>query len=130
MSQVERTYPDPEINMETEAYWDSAKNGKLVMKTCKSCGKHHYYPRKMCPHCLSANTDWVEVSGRATIYTYSVMRRTDRPYVIAYVTLDEGITMLTNIVECDVDDVAVGQAVEVVFRVTEGGHMLPVFRPA
>ena len=130
MSQMERTYSDPDINMETAVYWESAKNGKLLVKTCKACGKLHYYPRTLCPHCLNSDTDWVEVSGKGTIYTYSVMRRTETPYVIAYVTLEEGVTMLSNIVECDVDGVAVGQAVEVVFRDTEGGHSLPVFRPA
>jgi len=130
MSQMERTYPDPDINMETAVYWESAKNGKLLVKTCKACGKLHYYPRTICPHCLNSDTDWVEASGKGTIYTYSVMRRTETPYVIAYVTLEEGVTMLSNIVECDVDDVAVGQTVEVVFRDTEGGHSLPVFRPA
>ena len=130
MSQMERTYSDPDINMETTVYWESAKNGKLLVKTCKACGKLHYYPRTICPHCLNSDTDWVEASGKGTIYTYSVMRRTETPYVIAYVTLEEGVTMLSNIVECDVDDVAVGQTVEVVFRDTEGGHSLPVFRPA
>ena len=130
MSQMERTYSDPDINMETAVYWESAKNGKLLVKSCKACGKLHYYPRTICPHCLSSDTDWVEASGKGTIYTYSVMRRTETPYVIAYVTLEEGVTMLSNIVECDVDGVAVGQAVEVVFRDTEGGHSLPVFRPA
>ena len=130
MSQMERTYSDPDINMETAVYWESAKNGKLLVKTCKACGKLHYYPRTICPHCLSSDTDWVEASGKGTIYTYSVMRRTETPYVIAYVTLEEGVTMLSNIVECDVDDVAVGQTVEVVFRDTQGGHSLPVFRPA
>lgn len=130
MSQMERTYSDPNINMETAVYWESAKNGKLLVKTCKACGKLHYYPRTICPHCLSSDTDWVEASGKGTIYTYSVMRRTETPYVIAYVTLEEGVTMLSNIVECDVDGVAVGQTVEVVFRDTEGGHSLPVFRPA
>ena len=130
MSQMERTYSDPDINMETAVYWESAKNGKLLVKTCKACGKLHYYPRTICPHCLSSDTDWVEASGKGTIYTYSVMRRTETPYVIAYVTLEEGVTMLSNIVECDFDSVAVGQTVEVVFRDTEGGHSLPVFRPA
>ena len=130
MSQMERTYSDPDINMETAVYWESAKNGKLLVKTCNACGKLHYYPRTICPHCLSSDTDWVEASGRGSIYTYSVMRRTETPYVIAYVTLEEGVTMLSNIVECDVDGVAVGQTVEVVFRDTEGGHSLPVFRPA
>ena len=130
MSQMERTYSDPDINMETAVYWESANNGKLLVKTCKACGKLHYYPRTICPHCLSSDTDWVEASGKGTIYTYSVMRRTETPYVIAYVTLEEGVTMLSNIVECDVDGVAVGQTVEVAFRDTEGGHSLPVFRPA
>ena len=130
MSQMERTYSDPDINAETAVYWESAKNGKLLVKTCKACGKLHYYPRTICPHCLSSDTDWVEASGKGTIYTYSVMRRTETPYVIAYVTLEEGVTMLSNIVECDVDGVAVGQTVEVVFRDTEGGHSLPVFRLA
>ncbi len=57
------------------------------------------------------------------------MRRADKPYVIAYVTLDEGVTMLTNIVECDPDSIDIGHAVEVVFRETEHGFCLPVFRP-
>ena len=130
MSQTERTYTDPDINMETEAYWAAAKDGKLLVKTCNACGKPHYYPRALCPHCLSDDTDWVEASGKGTIYTYSVMRRTEAPFVIAYVTLEEGVTMLSNIVECDVDDVRVGQAVEVTFRDTENGHALPVFKLA
>jgi len=129
MNLTERTYLDPEVNIETKAYWEAAKEGKLLVKVCHSCSRMHYYPRAHCPHCLSGDTEWTEVSGKGTIYTYSVMRRTDKPYVIAYVTLDEGVTMLTNIVECDADTIDVGDAVEVVFRETEGGFFLPVFRP-
>ena len=99
------------------------------MKSCRSCGKLHFYPRAHCPYCLSDATEWIEASGRGAIYTYSVMRRAKNPYVIAYVTLDEGITMLTNIVNCEPDAVHIGQAVEVAFCKTEGGHSLPVFRP-
>ena len=129
MNLTERTYLDPEVNIETKAYWEAAKEGKLLVKVCRSCSRMHYYARAHCPHCLSDDTEWTEVSGKGTIYTYSVMRRTDKPYVIAYVTLDEGVTMLTNIVECDVESIDVGDAVEVVFRETEGGFSLPVFRP-
>ena len=129
MNLTERTYLDPEVNIETKVYWDAAKKGKLLVKACRSCLRMHYYPRAHCPHCLSDDTDWTEVSGKGTIYTYSVMRRADKPYVIAYVTLDEGVTMLTNIVECNADTIDVGHAVEVVFRETEGGLFLPVFRP-
>ena len=125
----ERTYLDPEVNIETKVYWEAAKERKLLVKACRSCLRMHYYPRPHCPYCLSDDTDWTEVSGTGTIYTYSVMRRADKPYVIAYVTLDEGVTMLTNIVECDPDSIDIGHAVEVVFRETERGFCLPVFRP-
>jgi len=130
MSQPERTYIDPDINMESEAYWEGTKQGKLLLKKCNACDKTHYYPRALCPHCLSDDTAWYEASGKGTIYTYSVMRRADIPYAMAYVTLAEGVTMMTNIVECDLDAIEVGQAVEVIFRETEGGHSLPMFRPA
>lgn len=125
----ERTYPDPAINLETEPYWAAAKDGKLLIKKCKACGEPHFYPRSLCPHCGSTDVDWQETSGKGTIYSYSVMRRAPVPYAIAYVTLAEGVTMMTNIVDADLDALAVGQAVEVAFRQTEGGEALPVFKP-
>jgi hypothetical protein len=126
---LERTYPKPSINMETEAYWAAAKAGKLVLKKCNACGKTHFYPRAICPLCTSSDTAWYDASGKGVIYSYSVMRRGATPYAIAYVTLDEGVTMMTNIVDCDFDSLAIGQAVEVTFRATEGDQVLPVFRP-
>lgn len=128
MSPQERTYQDPDINMETERYWEGSKNGQLLMKKCNSCGKTHFYPRTICPVCSSSDTEWYEASGKGKIYSYSIMRRAKIPYVMAYVTLDEGVTMMTNIVESDFDDVKIGKAVEVTFRDTEGNQSLPVFR--
>jgi uncharacterized OB-fold protein len=130
MSASERVYPDPLTNMETEAYWAGANDGKLLLKKCNACGKTHFYPRALCPYCFSDDTAWYEASGKGTIYSYSVMRRTPIPYVMAYVTLAEGVTMMSNIVDCDVDTVAIGQAVEVTFRQSEGGHAIPFFRLA
>ncbi len=129
MSNPERSYPDPAINLETEPYWQAAKEGKLLLKKCGSCGETHYYPRAICPACGSSETEWYEASGKGEIYSYSITRRAKVPYAIAYVTLAEGVTMMTNIVDCDFETLAIGQAVEVVFRDTEGGHALPVFRP-
>ena len=126
----ERTYTDPAINLETEPYWAAAKDGKLMLKRCNACGEPHFYPRSLCPHCGSTDVDWLESTGKGTIYSYSVMRRAKIPYAVAYVTLDEGVTMLTNIVEADFDALGIGQAVQVAFRETEGGQALPVFRPA
>lgn len=129
MSGGERTYPDPVMNLETERFWAAARDGVLLLKKCRACGATHYYPRAICPHCLSGDTEWVAASGKGRIYTYSVMRRVEKPFAIAYVTLEEGVTIMTNLVECDLDRIAIGQAVEVTFRTTEGGHALPVFRP-
>src|SRR5213594_790498 len=75
-------------------------------------------------------TEWRPASGRGRIYTYSVMRRVPEPYVIAYVTLEEGPTMMTNIVDCDLDSVRIGQALRVVFKPSEGGPPVPMFAPA
>ena len=130
MSTAERSYPDPTTNLETERYWAAAKDGQLLIKTCNACGEAHYYPREICPHCGSTDTEWREASGKGTIYSYSVMRRAEIPYVIAYVTLAEGVTMMSNIVDADFDAIAIGKAVEVTFRETEGGMALPVFRLA
>ena len=84
----------------------------------------------MCPFCHSMNTEWREASGQGTIYTYSVTRQSGPvPYVIAYVTLDEGPSMMTNIVDCDLDTVRIAQKVTVVFKTTDGGPPVPMFKP-
>lgn len=126
----DRIYPDPTIDLESAAYWEGCDAGKLLLKRCTDCGKTHFFPRAICPHCFSDATEWYEATGKGTIYSYSVMRRADPSYAIAYVRLDEGVTMLSGIVEADFDALAVGMPVELTFRSTEGGQALPVFRPA
>jgi len=74
-------------------------------------------------------TGWREVSGRGKIYAYSVMRRAETPYAIAYVTLDEGVTLLTNLIDCDFDRLRIGQEVKLVFQESEGGPPVPMFTP-
>jgi uncharacterized OB-fold protein len=126
----ERKYPAPEPNPETKRFWEAAAQGQLLVKKCLSCGEIHYYPRALCPFCGSDRTDWQTASGRGTVYSWSVMRRAETPYAIAYVTLDEGVTMMTNIVDCDLDGIRIGQKVRVVWKPTEGGPPLPAFTPA
>jgi uncharacterized protein len=130
MSQTERVYSEPSINQETEAFWEATKENKLLLKKCSDCGEIHWYPRSLCPYCTSSNAEWLQASGKGKIYSFSVMRRVEIPYVMAYVTLAEGVTMLSNIVECDFDSLDIDQDVEVVFRATEGDQALPLFRPA
>ena len=100
-----------------------------MVKRCDACGEHHHYPRSHCPFCFSDKVLWRQASGRGTIYSYSVMRRAEVPYAIAYVTLEEGPTMVTNIVDCDLNQLRIGQAVKLTFCATEGGPPLPMFAP-
>ncbi|MDA4848517.1 Zn-ribbon domain-containing OB-fold protein [Hoeflea poritis] len=125
----DRTYPDPTPNLETEPFWAAAKDEKLLLKYCRTCGKAHYYPRAVCPLCGSTETEWREASGRGEIYSFTQFRRAPVPYVLAYVTLIEGPAMLTNVVDCEFDDLKIGQPVGVTFRDTQAGFKLPVFRP-
>src|SRR5215467_4135536 len=126
----ERTIAAPAVTPETQLFWDAAAAGRLLLKRCLGCGEPHHYPRPICPFCGSDRTEWRDASGRGTIYSYSVMRRAPVPYALAYVTLDEGVTMMTNIVDCDLDAIRIGQAVRVVFKPTDDGPPVPMFTPA
>jgi uncharacterized OB-fold protein len=130
MANPQRKIPAPSPTPETEAFWSAAKEGKFVLRRCTACGKAHWYPRAICPFCMSDKTEWVEASGRGKIYTFSVMRRAPEPYAIGYVTLEEGPSMLTNFVDCDFDKLRIGQSVKLKFTPSEGGPPVPTFTPA
>jgi uncharacterized OB-fold protein len=130
MSGATRTIPAPPVSPETKPFWDAAAAGTLLLKRCEGCGEPHYYPRAVCPFCGSDHTSWQAASGRGTIYSYSVFRRAPVPYAIAYVTLEEGPTMMTNIVDSDLDAIRIGQRVRVRFVPTDGGPPVPMFAPA
>lgn len=125
-----RPIPAPEPNPETQPFWDAAARGELLIRRCNSCGEAHYYPRSICPFCASDDTAWEKASGTGVVYSFSVMRQTSIPYVIAYVTLAEGPTMITNIVDVDSEAVRIGQKVRLSFQPSEGGPPVPAFRPA
>jgi hypothetical protein len=126
----ERTIIAPSPFPETTPYWEAAAQGKLLLKHCVACGADHFYPRILCPFCFSDRTEWREASGTGTIYSFSVMRRAEIPYAIAYVTLAEGPTMMSNIVDCDLDAIRIGQRVSRVFKPAENGQPVPMFTVA
>lgn len=126
----QRSFPSPETNVENQTYFAAAAEGRLLVKHCNACGENHFYPRAICPHCFSADTEWRESRGEGQIYSFSVMRRVPQPYALAYVQLDDGVTVMTNIVDCDLDALKIGQRVKVSFRQTDGPVTIPVFEPA
>lgn len=121
--------PDPNPSSETVPFWQAAAEGVLFVRRCKSCGKAHWYPRTVCPFCVSSETEWIRGSGRGVVYSFSFMRRATPPFLMAFVTLEEGPTMMTNLVECDPETVRINDAVEVVFRKSRQGFAVPCFRP-
>lgn len=123
-------YPAPAENPETKPFWDAARQGRFLIKRCTACNEPHYFPRAICPFCFSDKTEWQDSKGEGVIYSYSLMRKSPTgPYAVGYVTLDEGPSLLTNFVDCDLSTLKIGQRVKVVFKPTDGAP-LPFFTPA
>lgn len=101
---------------ETKPFWDAAARGRFVMPRCRQCDRTHWYPRGICPHCLSTALDWQESPGEGEIHSFSVNRMGDQPYVLAYVALTEGPIMLTNVINADPATLSIGAKVKVVFK--------------
>lgn len=126
----------PPINPDSKPFWDATAEDRLLLPRCDRCSTVIWYPREFCPACGSLDVSWFEASGRASVYSFSIVRKGENmytaaaPYVLAYVELEEGPRIMTNIVDCDVEDVAIGQAVSVVFHDTGQGQKLPRFAPA
>jgi uncharacterized OB-fold protein len=117
-------------NPETARYWESLSRGIFLIKRCQSCGQAHFYPRAFCPICFSAETVWEEPSGRGAIYSFSVIRKGDHLSILAYVTLAEGPTIMTNIVDCDPSELTIDQPVKLLLAPPrEGKGPGPVFTP-
>ena len=129
--------PLPRLDEESRGYWEALARHELYFQRCRDCGTKRFYPRAVCPACLSSATEWVRASGRGTVYSFTVTYqnqapgfREELPYVLAIVELEEGVRMMTNIVGGAPDAVRVGMAVEVVFEDVTTEITLAKFRPA
>ncbi len=129
--------PSPEVTPWARPFWDAAKEERLILQKCKDCDKHIFYPRIACPHCLSDNIEWVEASGKGTLFSYSVVENNapsaftnDIPFVVALIRLEEGVQMLSNMVDCDFGELECDMPVEVTFEKLNDEFTLPKFRPA
>jgi len=130
------TKPIPIVNPWARPFWDAAREGRLIIQKCKECNKNIFYPRIACPYCFSDGLEWVEASGKGTIYSFTVVENNapsafiqDMPYVVAIVKLEEGVQMLSNIVGCDTRELKCDTPVEVTFEKLNDEFTLPKFRP-
>lgn len=127
----------PHIDEMSRPYWEGAKRHELLLQKCQECGYYRYPPGETCPSCLSDKLEWVKVSGRGSVYTWTVFHQAyhpaykdDIPYAVVVVELEEGPRMITNLVNCRIEDIKMGMPVEVVFDDVTEEVSLPKFRPA
>ena len=128
--------PLPRPTPWSKPFWDGCKNRRLLVQQCKDCGKNIFYPKLFCPFCLSKDLTWIEASGKGKIYSFTVVYSyqpteflEDVPYVIGVIKLDEGVRMMSNIVECKPEEVRCDMDVEVVFDDITDEFTLPKFKP-
>jgi hypothetical protein len=129
--------PLPEPSAISAPFWKGLREGELRLQRCQQCERHVFYPRSVCPHCLSDRLGWTRASGRGRVYSYTIVRRAmnpafaaEVPYVFAIVELDEGPRVTTNIVNCRSDEVRVDMPVKAAYDSITPETVLLKFEPA
>ena len=128
--------PLPEITPAMRPFWDAARRHELVVQRCAGCGTHRFPARDLCSRCLSRTVEWAPVSGRGTIFSWTMMHQVyhpgfadEVPYAVVVVELEEGVRLVSNLVGCPVDAIVAGMPVEVTFEDVTPEVTLPKFRP-
>ncbi|MBI4283169.1 MAG: Zn-ribbon domain-containing OB-fold protein [Chloroflexi bacterium] len=121
--------------IEAKPFWANLKEHRLTAQRCSSCSHFRFPPQALCPKCLSSEFEWAPLSGKGKIYSHVTYRRAwhpayqDKvPYNVSLVELDEGLRMVSNVIDCEPEKVYVGMTVEVVYE-DVGDYTLPKFRP-
>ncbi len=130
--------PLPSPDSESAPFWQGCREGKLLIQRCGGCGQHRFPPTDFCPSCRSQDSAWVESSGRGRVFSWIVVRHPvpkdvyadEVPYVVAIVVLEEGVRLVSNLVEIAPEAVTADMPVEVRFKAAADEIVLPVFAPA
>src|SRR5699024_6442561 len=132
----EKVKPIPIIDNDSEFFWKQCYKGKLMLPYCTSCKQYHFYPRILCPHCMSDNIMWKRSEGIGRVHTFTIVRRApitafkqDVPYVVAIIELNEGPRMMSNLIHVSVDKVYCDMSVKVNFEYLANEVRLPKFEP-
>ena len=131
------TKPLPLINEETKPFWEYCRKHELRMQRCKQCGYIRFPVSVICPKCHSMEAEWAKLSGKGTVYSFTIYRvpyhpafKDAIPYVVAIIQLDEGPRMESNIIGCKVEEVRIDMPVMVAFDDITSEVTLPKFRPS
>lgn len=127
--------PAPVVTTTTKAFWDATAEGRFMLQRCDACATVIWFPKNHCPECSGTSLGTFDCSGRGTVYSFTIIRKVGNaykeavPFVVAYVELEEGPRVMTNIVGCEPDQVRVGMPVSMVFHDTGHGNALYRFVP-
>jgi len=126
--------PVPEPTRDSRPYWDALREGRLVVQQCAACGRLRHYPRPVCDACYSMDVTWRPLSGRGTVHSWTVAHhpfhpgfKSELPYVLVTVDLDEGVRMLAQLRGVESEALAVGLPVTMVADRVTDQVTLPVF---
>jgi uncharacterized OB-fold protein len=127
--------PLPTVTSDSAEFWSSARERAVRLQRCERCGEYRYYPSPICHFCSSDEFTWQPISGAGTIYSYTVLERAkgnpfegDVPITIVLVELAEGPVMMSNLIDGDPADLAIGARVTIDYADVDGEVTLPVFR--
>lgn len=136
MSAQQYIKPLPDIHPETAGFWKAAKKHKLVFQKCMSCGQKIYFPRLMCYDCFSSELEWIPSTGSGTVYSYTIIHQqtiegfaAEEHYVYAIIELNEGVRMISNIINIEPTEVRIGMRVRVTFEEANNEISIPRFEP-
>jgi len=126
--------PRPVITRDTQFFWDALKDKRLMIQRCADCHKLHHPPTPSCPYCWSLNREAVQASGRATLFTFTVVHRPlvpafDKPNTVGVLQLEEGTKLVAELAPGEHGPLEIGMPVEVDFLDCDPDLTLPVFRP-
>ena len=134
MTTEEVTRPAPTVTDDSARFWEAARDGRLVAQRCAGCGELHHPPRPVCPRCHALEHEFIELAGMGVVYSFALLHYPQHPaftypVVAVLVDLDEGVRVLSNLVDVEPADVRIGLEVEVAFEPTVAEMAVPVFRP-
>jgi len=126
---------EPPVTPTTQDFWEATRDKRLLLQWCTACQRAIFFPREVCPGCLGSSLEWRPASGRGRVYSYTVEHRPQNPnltapYTVALIDLDEGVRLMSNLINCPPEDAEVGMPVTIAWEELSDGRHLPMFEPA
>jgi uncharacterized OB-fold protein len=121
---------EPPVSDLTEPFWEATRRREFLIQWCTACGQPIFYPREVCPQCLTGELEWRPAGGAGTVHAVSVQHQGPGgpgPYAVALIDLDEGIRVMSNVIGCPPGEIAVGAPVRLTWEALSDGRHLPQF---